>query len=91
MGKMKDYNCCPYCGSLLTEILDHDACLDCGWRKAIPQFKAHLPTGLPHIQPGGVFEGNSGRYERTMEGDWLCLDTNQVLSDSELFTEEGMQ
>lgn len=88
MGKLKDYNCCPHCGGKLIDHKDHDRCHTCGWSKKIPE-SLGLGEVLPYIQPGGVFEGKSGTYERTSEGEWMCTKTRLVYSESELYVEES--
>lgn len=87
MSKLKDYHCCPRCGSKLIDPANKDQCESCGWSTDIPRASI-VGHNLPDIQPGGVFEGNSGRYERTHEGEWLCLDSGTVYTDGELYAEE---
>lgn len=90
--KLKDYNCCPRCGSKLVILIgplkDVDTCLCCGWHSVVD-----MPSPAPEMSmldciPGTVLEGWRGSYERTEEGDWICQETGQVLTDGELAAEE---
>lgn len=88
MSKLKDYNCCPHCGGKLIDRGNHDCCETCGWKKKVAE-SLGLSDVLLSIQPGEIFEGRSGRYERTYDGEWMCVLTRIIYSDSELYVEES--